>query len=495
MVGDPEYGTKQHMDQVWARIQLSPVLTNVGDGAKLARWLSWFQCYRCHLQEHWSTFALVIVVLGMHKQWWSGPDEALQMSRTCLAAEVAGECGEIGEPQEADEHAATSAAQTMKQSSEEVQALRNWLKNTLQFAGIVMVDRRNNRPFDVAHDIMRPLDESQAKSITQAKTRMGLHAFYVDSASEHHLVLVRDIMRRCAATVASLTMASGIERLAAGRAELRQLAKTAVVSALSLVAKVMPFRVLYSHSVPFSLARLLSPKKDVRADCLRWCQRLWAKLETIEAKAAGGDSASLGILRAMWWPQLVWPRELLLHLRAVRFEWVPAETVGLPLRRWVSGWGSSKLADDAINIAKGVKTNAQSQKHQVNHIMSNWAGSALLEDANRPPAPRNKCSAALKSQIVAKSAELSRGNAQTCSIDQESLAHFGSAAHQPMSAETWRLQGVVTAAVMSTDDDLTELGNSWMSLMFKRGVMVQRAGTPIIGWSWAPRAMGCSCGA
>lgn len=67
MASDLEYGTKAHAMLVFRKAEQSPILYNVGQGTKLARWFSWSQCFRLHFREHWSTFVMIVVVLGVHK--------------------------------------------------------------------------------------------------------------------------------------------------------------------------------------------------------------------------------------------------------------------------------------------------------------------------------------------------------------------------------------------------------------------------------------------
>ena len=102
-----------------------------------------------------------------------------------------------------------------------------------------------------------------------------------------------------------------------------------------------------------------------RAVGLATCKALFERLEHVEKAAAGVDEVARSWLASMVWPRLVWPRELLLELRSVKFEAVPMATVADPLHDWATGWGTTKTGEDAINITKACKTLSGSRKHQV----------------------------------------------------------------------------------------------------------------------------------
>eukprot|EP00974_Lingulodinium_polyedra_P018834 1823800-Lingulodinium_polyedra.AAC.1 len=62
----------------------------------------------------------------------------------------------------------------------------------------------------------------------------------------------------------------------------------------------------------------------------------------------------------MVWPLLQWPRELLLNLEGCKFQAVPEESVGKPLKQFTQGWPGTKFVEDMVHIAKSAKMGIQS---------------------------------------------------------------------------------------------------------------------------------------
>lgn len=203
------------------------------------------------------------------------------------------------------------------------------------------------------------------------------------------------------------------------------------------------------------------------------CEAMFSLLEELDKKAADGNQVATSWMSSMVWPRLAWPRELLLHLRGVQFKGIPSETVFKPLLEWATGWGTTKSAEDAINIAKNCKLLSGSKKHQIKEIFNHWLGSTLLQDADRPRLPGRRAPDEVRLAIKERLTELTRPNFQQTSLDQNEMFRFGSNSFASLSAEAWRLQGMATAAAMQVSVD--DLGSVWMSMMWKIGMIVQRA--------------------
>ncbi len=101
------------------------------------------------------------------------------------------------------------------------------------------------------------------------------------------------------------------------------MAKAAVDVLLTITREFVSARMMCSHGIPFAMAGLLEEDAGLRGRSLTWLQRPAVKLKTRDDAALNGDAIAVACRKAMVWPQMSWPRELLLHLEEVGFEGVP----------------------------------------------------------------------------------------------------------------------------------------------------------------------------
>lgn len=191
MLHDGDFGSKSHKMKIFDGLKVDPVLTNVGEQTKHARWFAWFSSMRRCLLQGWNTLALAVCVFGMYKGWWKGP-----LSMALLATRMKYHSKDDAEVLANDEGGLVEHAmgQSVKQSNEEVKLHRGHFSHTLQFGGLVLIDGHSRHLAKLACFLVEPVEEDQALAITECKTRRGTLQWYIDAANSRHLRVLLEVV-------------------------------------------------------------------------------------------------------------------------------------------------------------------------------------------------------------------------------------------------------------------------------------------------------------
>jgi len=352
--------------------------------------------------------------------------------------------------------------------------------HTLQFSGLVLMNRRAKFLCSLAIYLVEPVEVYQAKTITKCKTRGGLEDFAINAARGEHLQVLGEVMQRCS------QLLHGMPALAnfAGQGESamvveRHFAKTALNLTLAIVGNIHTSRTMYSHGFPFTMMRLLSHDESERTRCLQFCESTWRALRTLgDRMAVSGDAFFASLHAQLVWPSQHFCREMLLQLASCDFSGVPLQEVANPLLRMARGFGGTKIIEDLVHVAKTVNASNEAGKGGVMEVMHELSNCKVLEEYDRPRPTMVKLSPFGRAQIGAQLKQCSECKVSACNIKEEEFVQFGGAEYQAVSPEAYRMQGVATMSLLEVAEDLHRARKHWMNLMLYRGALLQKMGTP-----------------
>ncbi|CAK0799274.1 unnamed protein product [Prorocentrum cordatum] len=330
-----DYGSANHKQQIFDIAVAHPIVKNVGAETKHARWFAWFKAFRETLSEGWSVLCMAI--------WWPSPDAMEAMG----AMYVANSHIDVDADSPQDDGALTAEAKSssMKASAEEIKLKRGMFSHTLQFSGMVLINRKVKYICDIACYLIRPAEEYQAIGITQCKTTLGLEHYYVCAASGFHLQVLQEIVERCVDVLSQVKgLRSHVTSSEDSHKRARSLATTAFRLMLGFVSMHFASRSMYTHGLPFRALQLLSKDPGERQSCLTWLESVAKVLGDLEkAMAVETDGFYKSVHKKLVWPSMQFPREMLLLLESCEFAGVPVEEVQKPLREFATSWGGTKV--------------------------------------------------------------------------------------------------------------------------------------------------------
>lgn len=349
----------------------------------------------------------------------------------------------------------------------------------MQFAGLVLSNRKTKFLCSVACYLVEPVEVYQAKTITKCKTRDGCEDFFVMASKGEHMQVLDEVLLRCHSLMHGVPALRAFVA-AGGEAAVqeRMMARAALDLTLAIIGKVHMSRLMYTHGMPFALMRLLSHSKADRDSALSFCEHMWDALQALEQRMAMTSEAFFASLHSrLVWPSQHFSREMLLQLASAGFFGVPAKEVGEPLRKMARGWSGTKIVEDLVHVAKAAKGQNEAGKHGIMEVMHQLSTCKVLEEYDRPRPPMARLSPTARAQIRSQLKHCSDSKVHSGNLKEEELAAFGSSDYEPLTAEHYRLQGMATHALLGAYQDLDKLQKMWMNLMVSRGCLLQRVGT------------------
>ena len=474
------FGTNEHKSFVWKSLRDSKLRVLSGTYVKLMRFSEWMAALEKEevgLKECWYDLLFFIVLVGLHRGWW-----------TSVAALTNRSLGGLdGAPGAADGAAIPTGAEGaplgMAQSREEAKLKRRGCINTLHYAGCTMAPTRTYKITCMLCTTTKPSRTQEGIDMQRCSTIKGSLYYNVDMAQESWLETL-------VATTQTLHTPEGMRSagfFAPGVAEFHlepELDKTDLddevglkmyYHIMALINRKLPFYLSHSRAPPRMFCALLE-KKVVRTT-LQKAMDIWQALTILEDIASHGNLEIAQFLNRCVWPSMTWPREMITALAEVHFKNIPKLVVFEPMVKFSEGFASTWVLELAIGVEKTAAECSRNDNIGRREMWHSLQASALLQDHDHKQPKvtlETKAEAKLKNLKHAFDATVTQ-----CSFDEDDLLSIGADNWHCPSPELFRAMGGMTDVMVKLSRCPDNVSTLWKAMFFQKGYIVQKRSSAV----------------
>ena len=385
-----EMGSSSHMEDLWIRLQSSPILRREGDHVRLGRWYSFFDQAESKA-PYCAEMLMLLVHIGMREGWYESWESS---PAGCYAMELEEESGpaEAAHPQQQDAGVPGDGAPRGVLHSEALPmgAMRKQSKNTMDLSCKILADRHRYRCMKLLLIVVSATRAGFGQDQQLCKTRDGTLACHIAWALGHRQArLMSETLQLCvqAGPVKELLFLGPEEKDCVLPGQVKEdmlLANKLLEFSIILVGTRICSNMWYTHCVPGLFALLVSESEEVRTQVLKRLKAIWEWLQEADL-AAHRDAWVQCLLADMQWPSWCWVREELLLLSEFSFEHVP-EDVRLDMLDLFMGVLSTNINEDAFHDLRNLER--ASPNGRLSRV-KRWQGlvSSLLASSYDRPGP------------------------------------------------------------------------------------------------------------
>ena len=399
-----DYGSNEHMQQVWEWASQHKFWSSVGAEAKSGRW---FQVARKweNYRQHAELLRLIVQYIALHLRWWKS-FETSPFAPANVLANPEGAAGSDDDPDEAavddndiepDAAAnvgvrerrvagagnAPAAPDTVLGSNVGAAAPGN--KNGLYLVGQILGRRTSPTLMTLTSAVAGPVMAEHGHALTAMKTKRGCKEWHKEMAAGERVSYLVETCKQLV-DVQLLRQCFLIQGQGAGVPAFPLNVVNKIVSGIVDFLRELLWRevltvALYCRQLPSRCFGLLHHSEDVRRPIIEQVLGLYTRLLELENKSAD-DPWVKSFLGKMLWPLGVWPRELCVMLRETD-GFAVSETMMADLADVASGPGGTKDIEDTFNVLR------RSSKAHVAEKLGPCQGwhratmSQVLEDAGK----------------------------------------------------------------------------------------------------------------
>lgn len=232
---------------------------------------------------------------------------------------------------------------------------------------------------------------------------------------------------------------------------------------------------VFQNILPFSFCALLSENAEQVRRALDKFELLHTVLEAAE-RGGHEDVWLRSFVADLIWTRMAWPRNLLIALWEVRFQYAPPD-VRSQLEQFAEGFLTTKSAEDMFNVMRDKERSTKNEALKPRAVWHFCRTSRLSEETDRAPPPIIGVASGLASEAQATRslpAAMFQADQVEFSLGADSLKRMTSKQDWPShSAANFPLVGMATNALLECDGVAKSLKQVWRCVLLVPGSVIK----------------------
>lgn len=470
----PDYGSQEHVEEIYWRSQAAWPLWQKGVRSKAARWFQVFDRERESL-DYWGVVEMILLFVGLTDGWANlvrQPGCGLGSSAPEPSESVSAQAPAVALPPAGD--GVQKRVGVMNSNRDAKNKLQDQFENYMHCCFLIYQNAPLRAAWVMLDTLTAPIRLEHGRSVVLHKSVRGCREWSINMARPKNFEYLDDVLSGLCdedaivrAGLLDRRARSGTTMLNTGDA--REVSDAVWRYIVSVLGHEIRWCFRYNKRPPNLFCRLLDP--DCQQETLDLLQDMWALLAEAE-RASFVDHCIQDKLDLLLWSHSSWLRELFVALDEAEFADIPEEAW-----RDIEGFASchkrTKVCEDAFNLLRDKcrhsKEGVLGRKRRHSHLLS----SQVLEDCDRDGGYADIPEIKFQPKIQDFSGLYERPGAEDFSLCEGALDSFQSPA--PGLTPSAHLQVPFVYECLRQCRGRWDLARkSWLSLLAQRGSFIRQ---------------------